>query len=271
MFEIICSDGVQFKYNGHFDVLKTMSSGQAFRWKESHTGIEVHSLDKHISLNQDSKQIHISCNSREFRSYWEHYFDLKRDYSRLGSFAGYDPFFKECLEYGKGIRLLKQDAWETIICFLLSQRSSIPRIKNMVERLCKTYGGGNIPSPEILSKLDADELGESIGCGYRSPYLVEAGSYYISNRKAFARLDKQPTAAQEAILLNMFGVGQKVADCVILFGLHNGKAFPVDVWIERIIDQKYNGILPAYRYGNLAGIVQQYMFYYAINHREEFE
>lgn len=272
MFEIICSDGSRFEYRGRFDVLKTMSSGQMFRWIDAGNGIEVHSLDKSLVLNQRvDGLIYLSCDVREFHSYWENYFDLKTDYRALIPFVDRDPFLKKCWEYGQGLRLLNQDLWETIVCFILSQRSSIPKTTKSVELLCEHYGNGNIPAPETLMNLDANELANIIRCGYRARYLVEAGSYYISNGKAFERLDKRPTAVQETLLLGMRGVGQKVADCIILFGLHNRKSFPVDIWIERILDTIYDGTLAAYKYGDLAGVIQQYMYYYAINHRKEFD
>lgn len=275
-----CTDGI-LKYDAVLDMEKTISCGQTFRWRPE-PGRAIASADagrkyaftcsgvvgcgdneRSITVTQDAGgDIAVSVTVGDFQSFWQDYFDLKTDYGCLSAFAEDDAFFAECLEYGKGIRVLRQDLWEMVITFILSQRSNIPRIQGCIDNLVKHYGHFPVREELLLSESDALNC---VRCGYRAPYLRAAAEftgydslYGIGYQEAKARLKQ------------IRGIGDKVADCVVLFGLHDRSAFPVDVWIERVLAKKYRSMPNTSAYGDMAGIVQQYIFYYAINNKAEF-
>jgi N-glycosylase/DNA lyase len=262
---IKCTDGI-LEYPAVLDIHKTLTSGQTFRWFPCADGgyfgtAGYGSGERKICLTQQhGGNVAASVTAGEFKVFWHDYFDLGTDYSRLDSFAEDDTFFAECLRYGRGLHVLRQDLWETVITFILSQNNNMPRIQTCIGSLVKIWG--HFPSPEEI--LASDSL-EGIRCGYRLPYLKAAAEF-----KGFYNLYGKDYAGAKALLKQVKGIGDKVADCIILFGLHNRRAFPVDIWIERVIKCRYSGMLNLSKYGDLAGIVQQYVFYYAINHRREF-
>ena len=264
---ISCTDGI-LQYSTAIDIGKTVFCGQAFRWRQQPVGVYHGTVgygegERRIIVSEERGGLSVSVSTGEFQSFWEHYFDLLTDYSRLSQFAEDDTFFAKCLEYGKGIHILRQDPWETLASFVLSQNSNIPKIRaciaNMVE-LC-----GHFPTPEEILNVICPA---DIRCGYRLPYLKAAAEFAIA--EGFQALCNATYEDAAEMLTRIKGVGEKVCSCVILFGLHNRQSFPVDVWIRRVIDVKYGGVLTPLKYGTMAGIVQQYMFYYAIEHRGEF-
>ena len=174
------------------------------------------------------------------------------------------------IEYGWGIRILRQDLWEMIISFIISQRKSIPAIRSSIESLCQAYGEdivvGDVnfkafPKAEALSRLSLDDL-KAHGVGYRDKYILAAANDVVAGRLDLDKLSNMDEEEARAALLDLFGVGIKVANCVLLFALHHVDSFPIDVWIQRVIDQEYGGQFPIEQYSGFAGIVQQYMFYY---------
>ena len=260
---VICPDGI-LKYDASLDIRKTMSCGQAFRWTEDGDAVIITAgcglHEREITVCQQGGDMEVSAGTEDFLACWQDYFDLLTDYGLLRGFAEEDEFFAGCLEYGEGIRVLKQDLWETLITFILSQRSNIPRIRGCVSSLAGIFGHFPTPGEIALS----DRLQE-VRCGYRTPYLKAAAAF-----KNLSVLRNMNYAEAKEALKQIKGVGDKVADCVILFGLHNRGAFPVDVWIERIIGKIYSGSLNFSKYGNLSGIVQQYMYFYAIGNKHLF-
>jgi N-glycosylase/DNA lyase len=262
---IKCTDGT-LGYDAVLDLKKTLFCGQTFRWDTDGHGMYKGTAgfgdgERELCLSQEGDDITVSVPSGEFETFWSGYFDLKTDYGLLEDFAREDPFFAKCLEYGRGIRILRQDLWETIVTFILSQRSNMPRIRSCVGKLVDMFG--HFPSPDEL--LAAGSI-RNIRCGYREPYLKAAADF-----GGYERLYEMSHPEARKHLKQIRGIGDKVSDCVILFGLHDRRAFPVDVWIGRVIKKEYSGKLDTGKYGDMAGIVQQYIFYYAINHRREFE
>jgi N-glycosylase/DNA lyase len=229
-----------------FDWYAIRNSGQIFR-------------DSPCEITTEKDKIIITATGNKDSAWLWNYFDLGTDYGRLDVFAEEDPFFADCLKYGRGIHVLRQDLWETLITFILSQNSNIPRIQSCIASLVRVFG--HFPAPREI--LCSDSL-EEIRCGYRAPYLTYAAGFDLNS------LHSKNYTEAKTLLKEIKGVGDKVADCVILFGLHNRRAFPADVWIGRIIEQKYSGKLDLSKFDDLSGIVQQYMFYYAINHKGEF-
>lgn len=204
---------------------------------------------------------------RDFQNIWRPYLDLDRDYGAIKSkLCATDPIMKKAADFGYGIRLLDQDLWETIVSFIISQNNNIPRIKGCIERLAKGFGSEiaesvyDIPRPEELARLAEADLAE-VRLGYRARYLVET---------ARCVCDKGLPENEEQ-LLSLCGIGPKVANCIMLFGMAKYDSFPIDVWVRRVmhrlygIDENDKKAMTAYakeRFGELGGFAQQYLFYY---------
>lgn len=262
-----------------FSPEKIIKSGQCFRG----CGLSLNSFrfitGRHeLFLTKAGEDTYrADCSDAEWKEIWEDYFDLGRNYTAVRqSIPAEDVFLTEAAAYGRGIRILRQDPWEMLITFIISQRKNIPAIRQCVEKLCRRYGAPisgrkeyAFPEPDQLAAASQQEL-RALGLGYRAPYIVDAASAILSGKVSLEELKGR--SPQEAIdnLQQIRGVGIKVASCVCLFGLGMTSPVPVDVWIRRVLDQKYGGKNPWKRYGDNAGIAQQYAFYYAVSHRDEF-
>ncbi len=204
----------------------------------------------------------------EFKNLWEDYFDLKTDYSEyIRAIPASDEFLTAAAHYGEGIRILRQEPFETLITFIISQRKNIPAIKKCVEELSLRFGERiaddfhAFPTPEALFHASAEELGEC-HLGYRTEYVRRAAETVYQGEVNLLELCKLSDDELFDSLLSFHGVGKKVANCVMLFAYHRIAAFPIDVWIERVINEKYSGSFPVENYEGFAGVIQQYMFYY---------
>ena len=179
-----------------------------------------------------------------------------------------DAFLRRACEYGRGIRILRQEGWETLVSFIISQQKNIPAIKTCVETLCMRYGepieGGAFafPTAERLASLEEAHF---LACslGYRAKYVLAAARMAISGALDLSAIGGLDDGALHDALLRVPGVGEKVANCVMLFGYHRLSRFPRDVWINRVEAREYGGAFPEGRYPDTAGVLQQYVFYYA--------
>ncbi|MBQ9980347.1 MAG: DNA-3-methyladenine glycosylase 2 family protein [Oscillospiraceae bacterium] len=179
---------------------------------------------------------------------------------------------KAACDFGKGIRILNQDSWEALCSFIISQCNNIPRIKGIINVLCEQWGKAiefegrrfyTFPGAEIIAALDESDL-SPLRCGYRAEYIIKAARAVAGGEIDLEALKKCSDGEALSALKSLRGVGDKVANCVLLFGLHKLDSFPVDVWIRRTVREKYGrGFDPAAAFGQYAGIAQQYMFYYA--------
>lgn len=258
----------------NFDLKMIEESGQCFRMKEiSDNKYSLVAMERYLEIERiEADTFRFSCSKDEFDTIWEEYFDLKTDYSKfLSSVDLSDEFLTEAVRYGSGIRILKQDTWEMIVTFIVSQRKSIPSIKNIVERLCMKYGEEKesngvtyytFPSYQVLGLLELQDF-QDLGMGYRDKYILKAAKDFLYGEIDLEYLKKASYEDAFKALSSLYGVGIKVANCVLLFGLYHIDAFPIDTWIERIINIRYNGNFPREQYKGYEGIIQQYMFYYA--------
>ena len=246
-----------------FDLDETLDCGQAFRWvktaENEYSGallsrpLVIRCLDKADGVFE-------LCGTTEedFLWVWQEYFDLATDYGELKRRFSEDETLAKACAFAGGIRILKQDAWEALSSFIISQNNNIPRIKGIIGRLCEHYGG--YPSIEQL----ADETPESLGflrAGFRAKYLTDAVEKLRSGEVSLDRARTLPTDEARAELMKIKGVGPKVADCAMLFGLYRIDAFPKDVWVKRVMAQYYPDGLPECVRG-VEGIAQQYLFHY---------
>ncbi len=269
---------IQYPY---LDMKKIAESGQIFRFNVYDDEYSLVAGDKLLFIKEDGDGYILSCSESEFEEFWIDYFDLRLDYSDFEkNIPPDDLFLINAAEYSYGIRILNQDKWEMLISFIISQRKSIPAIKSSIEKLARTYGKKidmqvpdfikNIdknseffafPTPKALADASLDDL-NACSLGYRSPYIeASAKAVYRGDidLEALSRLDDNELLAA---LMSLKGVGIKVANCVALFGYHRIAAFPIDVWIKRMIDEHYDGEFPLKLYDGYAGVIQQYIFYY---------
>lgn len=264
-------------YSNNFIIKHIADSGQCFRMnriEENRYGLTAfRRYIELVQLGEDS--VELTCTKEEYERVWKEYFDMNYNYDQIvaGLSAGDDEFLKNAVKYGGGLRILKQELFETLISFIISQRKSIPAIKSCIEQLCRRYGNKKIsdakgkkiyytfPTPEQLAAADRKEL-RAAGLGYRDGYVLNTAKA-VANKEIDLEGLKQ-AEREEALqkLMNLSGVGIKVANCVSLYGLHHIEAFPVDVWIDRILREVYHNNFKLERYKGFAGIVQQYMFYY---------
>lgn len=245
-----------------FDIEQIANSGQCFRIRKvSSDTWNVSAFGHTLNVRKNGAGEHIlECSTDEYREIWQDYFDAQCDYGAIKDSirAARDPYLIAAVDYGYGIRILRQDLWETIVTFIISQQNNIPRIKRIISKLCD---GVNFPDPETLAKYSEADL-EAIGLGYRAKYLVEISRAVLSGELSLSELKKMNYADAVSCLKQFNGIGDKVANCIALYGLHKTESFPIDVWMKRIINNRYSGHFNTDRFTGYAGVVQQYMFFY---------
>ena len=262
--------------------------GQCFRWNKeedgSYTGVFRNNV---LNVKEENNKIifHGICEGN-IKEIVTEYFDLNRDYEEMQkTLSKVDENVKKSILYGKGIRLLNQELWETIISFIISANNNIPRIKGIIERISKQYGNlirwngkeyYTFPTVEELSKATVEDL-RKLGLGFRDKRVYDTTKIILTKQVNLNQLQKEiDTQKVRDTLLTLPGVGPKVADCILLFStLKRLEVFPIDVWVRRVMNELYihNSQeekvnkkeiekLAKQKYGNLAGIAQQYLFYW---------
>ena len=253
----------------NFTLEQTLDCGQAFRWQaiDENTWHGV-AFGRYLKLGMCGSTLTLyDVSLEEFETVWKQYLDLERDYKSIISILSSDPTLKTATSYAGGIRILNQDPWEALCSFIISQNNNIPRIKGIITRLCENFGEEicdghySFPSAEKIASLSLEEL-SVLRSGFRAKYILDAAkkvSEGIINLENLKMIDID--IARNA-LMTIYGVGAKVADCALLFGLGHIDAFPKDVWIKRVMDRLYDGELPNCAKG-YSGIAQQYLFHFA--------
>ena len=273
-----------------FELKHIFDCGQCFRWKEnedgSYTGIFRENV---INVKTENDKIifqGICQNDKNIKEVCTQYFDLNRDYESIkNKLSKIDEYMEESIKFGYGIRILNQDLWETIISFIISANNNIPRIKGIIERISCKYGKKIIynekeyytfPTPEELSKASVEDL-RNLGLGFRDVRVYETTQIIVNKEVDLEQLKEEKDFQKvRETLLTLPGVGPKVADCILLFSeLKRWEAFPIDVWVRRVMNELYikneneekvNKKLiediAHKKFGNLAGIAQQYLFFW---------
>ena len=217
------------------------------------------------------------CTAEEYETFWKEYFDLSVSYSDyIERIDSRDVYLQSAAAFGSGIRILRQDTWEMIITFILSQQNNIPRIKGLIRTLGERYGerretpDGRIyytfPRAEKLSKATEEELRE-LKLGYRSKYICQTAKMIAGGEIDLDALKEMEYTEARTELMRLSGIGGKVADCICLFALHQMDAFPVDTHIKKVLECHYPDGFPFERYKGCAGVMQQYIFYYDLKCR----
>ena len=250
------------------DIKASLFCGQAFRWKEKEDGT-FHGVVKGriIDIEQkDNRIIFRNICDEETKKLIEEYFDLKRDYKKICEGLSADQRFKKAYEEYEGIRILKQDSWEALCSFIISQNNNIPRIMGIIERFCQAFGEKlneedySFPSYEKLKGITAEELAP-LRAGFRAKYIADAVERLNSGEISLEKIAEMPIEQARQELCKIKGVGAKVAECTLLYGFGRMEAFPVDVWVKRIMAEMYPDGLPEFFKGN-EGIAQQYLFHW---------
>ena len=263
----------QIEIQDDFDLEKTASCGQCFRAKSLENGLFRFVSGEHVIYIKDmgNHQFSVSCTDDEWKEIWTRYFDLDRSYESLYyEEREKHEFVRKAMDCGRGIRILRQDPWEMLVTFIISQRKSIPAISKSVEALAEKYGHPietdyeilhSFPTPDEMAHASIEELQEC-GLGYRVPYIYDAVQKVASGSLDLAAIADFNDADLFQELLTVQGVGKKVANCICLFGYGRIARVPVDVWIARAVDEDCCGEDPFPLFESNAGIIQQYVFYY---------
>ena len=266
----------------------TLCCGQAFRWEKNKEntwiGVVGYSI---IYLRRNKKRIYWKIKTLngieagKTEKLILEYLNLKLEINTIQDRLSKDKLIKKILPHSQGLRILKQDPWETLISFMLSANNNIPRICGIIANLCETWGQHldgpywSFPLPGTLSKATDNEL-RATGMGYRAPYILEAAQTIATGKLNLEELQNQNYEKARETLIKLKGVGPKIADCTCLFGLGHLEAFPVDVWTKRILQWGYFENTPISekkatefgrkRFGDIAGYAQEHLFYYARNY-----
>lgn len=270
--------GIEIHNATNFDLSQTFDCGQCFRWNNSsgkYTGVV---LGKRVSLSKTgiNKILIEGVSCKEFETYFADYFDLNTDYESISeSFMGIHPILSAAVAECRGIRILKQDPWETLCSFIISQNNNIPRIKKIINALCNEFGESlsegdySFPSAQRLASLEPEDLAP-IKAGFRAKYIIDAARKVSSGTINFQEIEKMPPEMVQEKLMQISGVGPKVASCVRLYGLHDLSAFPLDVWMKKVMEKFFKSQSPDV-FGNYAGVAQQYLYHYSRSHPEVFD
>ena len=281
-----------------FELKDIFECGQCFRWNEQEDGSYIGVIKNGVIQVKKEKKICKEKNGAKeiitftgkcdgnLQEIVEKYFDLNRDYEKIKSqLENIDEYLKTSIEYGKGIRILNQDLWETIISFIISANNNIPRIKGIIERISQKYGNKiewngkkyyTFPTPEQLKDVTVQEF-RNLGLGFRDIRLYETTQMILNKEVDLEKLRKNPNTQEvRNELLKLSGVGPKVADCILLFSdLKRFDVFPIDVWVRRVMNDLYIKEsdeskvsktkiekLAEEKFGDLKGLAQQYLFYW---------
>lgn len=259
--------------NQHFDIMQTFLCGQCFRWKaaeDADNAFEGIAMGRKLRLTQEKGEVVLHNIEKEDIPLWENYFDLQTDYGAFIARFSADDILNTACESSGGIRILRQEPFETLISFIISQNNNIPRIAGIIDRLCESFGekiegGYAFPDAKRLAGISPEDLAP-LRAGFRARYICDAVNKLNSGEINFEEIGALPLDKARESLKRIVGVGDKVADCVQLFGFHKLDAFPKDVWVKRIMAELYPAGLPDCVKG-AEGVAQQYLFHFVRNNR----
>ncbi|MGN1114724.1 MAG: DNA-3-methyladenine glycosylase family protein [Oscillospiraceae bacterium] len=269
---------MDYKIDGNDIILKqndfalddTLDCGQAFRWTKVDNNTYTGSFfNTYLKISEENKKDGTfrlyDTNEEDFLNIWYDYFDLGTDYGELKRQFSEDETLSKACSYAGGIRILKQNSWEALSSFIISQNNNIPRIKGIINRLCEHYSC--YPTAEQMSSETVESL-SYLRSGFRAKYIVDAVEKINSEVLNLDEIKSMPIDNAREALKTIKGVGPKVAECVLLFGMYRVEAFPIDVWVKRVMKRWYPNGLPKCVKG-YEGIAQQYLFHYIRNTNQD--
>ncbi len=274
-----CNDNIIIaETQGDMSLRDTLKCGQSFRWREGEDGsFTGTAFGKTVRVLVKGNELIIENSTKEdFENIWKDYFDLDFDYVALKEELGHKhPVLCEAARFAPGIHILRQEPFEALISFIISQNNNIKRIEGIVDRLCEAFGdkaqggGYSFPTAERLASLSEEDLAP-LRAGFRNRYILDAARKVAAGEVDLEKCRTLPFEDAKTLLMTIVGVGEKVADCVLLYGLHRTEAFPMDVWMKRAMSTLFPDVKPEF-FGEYAGVAQQYIFHYSRMHPELFE
>ena len=278
---------VEFNNLSDFELAHIFECGQCFRWRKIEEGKYIGVIKNGVVEIQKTTpssvcieyEFYSADNELEYENDLKDYFDLNTDYSKIKSvISKNDLNLQKAIKYGGGIRILNQDPWEMLISFIISAANNIPRISKTIENISKEYGKEILfkgekyylfPRPEELSKATVEDL-RALNLGFRDKYVYSATKMVCEGEIDLDAILNMKYSEAKKELKRVAGVGDKVADCILLFSMKKHEAFPVDTWIKKVMAELYNesknikkiANFAEEKFGEHAGIAQQYLFYY---------
>lgn len=256
--------------NHKLNPARTFLCGQCFRWSADESGTFSGIVcGRKLTVAQNGSKVEIDGIPEDEEQFWRNYFDLNADYNEYIARLSADETLKKACEASAGIRILRQEPFETLLSFIISQNNNIPRISGIISRFSEQFGEKineddyAFPTAEKLRGIEAEDLAP-LRAGFRARYIADAVDKINKGEVDFEEIDALPLDLAREKLKTIVGVGDKVADCVLLFAFHKTDAFPKDVWIKRIMSEHFPDGLPKCAEG-IEGIAQQYLFDYYRN------
>lgn len=249
-----------------FNLGLSVDCGQSFRWKlnENNRWCAI-VRGRYLEAEEKRGKLFLYTSEKEFNELWRDYFDLDCNYGEICQALCADEHLKKATTECAGIHILQQEPWEALCSFIISQNNNIPRIKGIIERLCEAFGekteyGYTFPTAQKLATLTVEDLAP-LRSGFRAKYIIDAAQKVASGEVDFEKIKTEPIEFGREELQKIKGVGAKVAECTLLYGFYKTEAFPVDVWVKRIMAEMYPNGLPDCTQG-VEGIAQQYLFHW---------
>lgn len=269
MTEITFKNNNVYIKSNSFDLRQTLDCGQSFRFSSDENGVwQGVAKGRVLEIYKENDFIVIkNMSEKEFQADFFEYFTFDIDYSAIKKGLSADGTLKKAISVSPGIRILKQEKFETVCSFIFSQNNNIPRIKGIIQRFCENFGekiddnNYSFPTAEKIAALEVEDLAP-IRAGFRAKYIIDAARKVHSGEVDLDSLEKLSLDEARAELMKIKGIGPKVADCVLLFSCKQLSAFPQDVWIKKVMSELYPDGLPECVKG-IEGIAQQYLFDYA--------
>ena len=265
----IFDDYIQVFNGDEFNIQHILECGQVFRYKNTPFGYTIYSADQKADIYCQKDSVKIFCKNKKF---FIKYFDLDTNYDTIKSAISGEQYVDDAIKFGYGIRILKSDPFEMIISFIISANNNIPRIKATIDKIVMAYGSKiddyyAFPTAKQLALAD-EQFFKSVGCGYRSAYLVDTVAKLVDYD--FGKIETMSTDEAKKELLKFKGIGPKVADCILLFGFNKADVFPTDTWIVHTYESMYGKSNKSVKeinkfftdkFGKYSGYAQQYLFY----------
>ncbi|MBO4339777.1 MAG: DNA-3-methyladenine glycosylase 2 family protein [Clostridia bacterium] len=270
MKKVLDREKITIKCPACFDLALCLDCGQAFRWEKEENGWRGVISGREYLLNQVGNTLEVSVSTDDGSIHiLKDYFDFNRDYDAVLESLNADRYFSQAAKEYYGIRILRQQGWEALCSFIISQNNNIPRIKGIISRLCESFGekindgAYSFPSAERLAGLEVSDLAP-LRSGFRAKYIIDAAKKVSSGEVDLKKIQTMPIDEARQALMSIKGVGPKVAECTLLYGFNRLDAFPVDVWVKRILRELYPDGLPVC-FSPYEGIAQQYLFHWRRN------
>lgn len=282
---------VEFNNLSDFELAHIFECGQCFRWRKinenTYIGITPYGVLEIKKIKENTIQIEGTFidDDAKVKEAIREYFDLNTNYTNIKGIISKDDInLQNAIQYGAGIRILNQDPWEMLISFIISAANNIPRISKTIENISKEFGKEItykdekyylFPTPDELAKASIEDL-RRLNLGFRDKYVYNATQLIKNKKMNLDEIGKMSYKEAKKELKKIDGVGDKVADCILLFSMKKKEAFPVDTWIKKVMSDLYNesenikkiSNFAEEKFGEYAGIAQQYLFYYM---RENFK